>query len=432
MASPRSSTSAWLSPPSTSSTSLASSATTAPVPSPPKFDTVLSSSPCEPAVSPPPQSVTPVSQTPFDLDQVMGNFPRAQIVDYHETQTRRVVSPSPSSKELVLYKPETQRQENLQERLGQVIKDLVHVTTFALETPKEVTELMKLAEAEIAKERKAEHDSSRSSMQEEASESMKEDNKLMIVAVEEAQADHESPKITNTEPTFTTRPGRSATKLMAHISNVSFQMPDDFEVDDDTINEFVPNDEVLREITAQGRKKYSFFDRLHGWKMECRLRLNGVRQFDKYFTHVQSKIVTRSIPEVVRFILYEVSPKQMREANSKRKSIDFWDPANESPKNILKDEYPSMSSEGADGDFEEEEESYVHMFLRMAWSNLMNGTAEEVPLLSEWEKFKAAKKKARTAPCKPEVGTSNLDAEAVETANALMGLADDEMNAEGL
>ncbi|XP_061990462.1 uncharacterized protein LOC133708908 [Rosa rugosa] len=196
--------------------------------------------------------------------------------------------------------------------------------------------------------------------------------------------------------------------------------------------QFVPNDEVLREITAQGRKKYSFFDRLHGWKMECRLRLNGVRQFDKYFTHVQSKIVTRSIPEVVRFILYEVSPKQMREANSKRKSIDFWEPANESPKNILKDEYPSMSSEGAAGDFEEEEESYVQMFLRVAWSNLMNGTAEEVPLLSEWEKFKAAKKKARTTPCKPEVGTSNLDAEAVETANALMGLADDEMNDEGL
>lgn len=42
----------------------------------------------------------------------------------------------------------------------------------------------------------------------------------------------------------------------------------------------------------------------------------------QYFTHVQSKVVARSVPEVVRFILYEVNPKQMREAN-KRKAIEL-------------------------------------------------------------------------------------------------------------
>lgn len=44
--------------------------------------------------------------------------------------------------------------------------------------------------------------------------------------------------------------------------------------------QFVPKDEVIREIIAETSKKYSFSDRLNGWKMECRIRLNG-RQLDK-------------------------------------------------------------------------------------------------------------------------------------------------------
>ncbi|XP_004299345.1 PREDICTED: uncharacterized protein LOC101300623 [Fragaria vesca subsp. vesca] len=67
-----------------------------------------------------------------------------------------------------------------------------------------------------------------------------------------------------------------------------------------------------------------------------------IYQIKEYFTHVQSKIVTRSVPEIVRFILYEVTPKQMKEANKKHKAISISDPANEG-------------------------ESYMEMVLRVEW-----------------------------------------------------------------
>lgn len=62
----------------------------------------------------------------------MDEFPQAELVDYHETQRGQVVSPS-SSKALVLYKLKAPRLENLQERLEDVVRDLVLVRTSALE-----------------------------------------------------------------------------------------------------------------------------------------------------------------------------------------------------------------------------------------------------------------------------------------------------------
>jgi hypothetical protein len=124
----------------------------------------------------------------------MEDFPPAQIVDYHQTQGREVAPPRQST-EMVLYNPEILRlrpsrsrdqdQDNLQERLGQLVRDLVYVSLCALEKlsylityriscvstldklkvvtylQKEVSALMKEADAEIVKALQAEYDSSR-------------------------------------------------------------------------------------------------------------------------------------------------------------------------------------------------------------------------------------------------------------------------------
>nr|XP_011457640.1 PREDICTED: uncharacterized protein LOC105349512 [Fragaria vesca subsp. vesca] len=170
MSSPRSSSSSPSSTPLTiTSASLSSSMTNTPTPLATPLQTGLSASSSEPTV---------VAPETFDIDKIMDEFPQAELVDYHETQRGQVVSPS-SSKALVLYKPKAPRLENLQERLEDVVRDLV------LGAAKELNDL---ADAEINMEQK----------QEQASDSTKEEGELMIATPQQAPTHHESPKRTET------------------------------------------------------------------------------------------------------------------------------------------------------------------------------------------------------------------------------------------
>lgn len=64
----------------------------------------------------------------FDLENFVDDFPPTQIIDYREIQRNQgIYSSSSSNKELVIYKPERQHLENLQERLEKVVKNVVYV-----------------------------------------------------------------------------------------------------------------------------------------------------------------------------------------------------------------------------------------------------------------------------------------------------------------
>nr|XP_011457639.1 PREDICTED: uncharacterized protein LOC105349511 [Fragaria vesca subsp. vesca] len=275
---------------------------------------------------------------------VKEGFPETQIVDYDDRERGQVVSPFSSSKESVLYKLKTQHLENLEER--EVVQYLVQ---------KEVTELMKLAEPEIGKEKTVEHESDHTGLQEDVTEPMKEQGKLMIEPTQQATDQHESAKITDTELVDARSPAPLVTKEVVYSYNVSFQIPDDFEVDEDKINE--------------------------------------------YYTHLQSKTVTRSVLEVVRFILYEVTPKLMREAKKKRK---METPDETSSPTVLIDEDLNMSPEDIAAVLKVDGETYVEMWYRIAWTNLVNSTAVKTPSEAKWEELKAAKQKAKTENCTPK------------------------------
>ncbi|KAL6194893.1 hypothetical protein ACLB2K_035968 [Fragaria x ananassa] len=188
---------------------------------------------------PVPQSqIQSSSNQQSDLD-FHNDFPPKQIVDYNDVQRHQEICPSPSPKKLALCEPETQPLENMQKQLENIVYDVVR---------KEVDNLVKQADEEKTRQQQPEHDSGKTSME---------------------------------STTITTKQDQRCSKTMAYIPNISFRIPESFKIDNDKVNEFVPMDDILRQITAQTNKKYSLFDRLHGWNMEGRMRLDGQEQFDK-------------------------------------------------------------------------------------------------------------------------------------------------------
>nr|XP_011467847.1 PREDICTED: uncharacterized protein LOC105352432 [Fragaria vesca subsp. vesca] len=110
----------------------------------------------------------------------------------------------------------------------------------------------------------------------------------------------------------------------------------------------------------------------------------------------------------------------MREAKKKRK---MEIPDETSSQNVLIDEVLNMSPEDIAAVLEVDGETYVEMWYRIAWTNLINSTAVKTPSEAKWEELKAAKQTAETTRSKQGDCTPTLD---VEAANALIGLAAEE------
>ncbi|CAB4314929.1 unnamed protein product [Prunus armeniaca] len=81
----------------------------------------------------------------------------------------------------------------------------------------------------------------------------------------------------------------------------------------------LPMDEELYASIVHRTRKYSFAQRLRGWKLERRQR--STLMCDMYYRHQESNIFFRSNTEVVNFILYEAKPQDKRTTKRKAQKI---------------------------------------------------------------------------------------------------------------
>ncbi|CAL8165243.1 unnamed protein product [Prunus armeniaca] len=81
----------------------------------------------------------------------------------------------------------------------------------------------------------------------------------------------------------------------------------------------LPMDEELYASIVHRTRKYSFAQRLRGWKLERRQR--STLMCDMYYRHQESNIFFRSNTEVVNFILYEAKPQDKRTTKRKAQRI---------------------------------------------------------------------------------------------------------------
>ncbi|PON98003.1 hypothetical protein TorRG33x02_063180 [Trema orientale] len=97
---------------------------------------------------------------------------------------------------------------------------------------------------------------------------------------------------------------RTATVLAGEVS-FSFELPNDFPFNGSDIDKLLRPGEKGR-TTARNERKFLFSERLRGWKVERRQRVN--KRYDLYYRHEESGAHLRSVIEVVNFLLYEVNP----------------------------------------------------------------------------------------------------------------------------
>ncbi|PON47512.1 hypothetical protein PanWU01x14_243670 [Parasponia andersonii] len=97
---------------------------------------------------------------------------------------------------------------------------------------------------------------------------------------------------------------RTATILAGEVS-FSFELPNDFPFNGSDIDKLLRTGEKGR-TTAQNERKFLFPERLRGWKVERRQRVN--KRYDLYYRHEESGAHLRSVIEVVNFLLYEDNP----------------------------------------------------------------------------------------------------------------------------
>ncbi|OWM75241.1 hypothetical protein CDL15_Pgr023762 [Punica granatum] len=95
------------------------------------------------------------------------------------------------------------------------------------------------------------------------------------------------------------RKKKMPTQLMGEICT-SFELPDGFDINLDELT-------VIASHGSRRISQFSFFERLAGWKIECKVRTNG--KSDLYYTHEMSKKTFRSVKEVVNFMMFEAYPK---------------------------------------------------------------------------------------------------------------------------
>ncbi|KAK9933064.1 hypothetical protein M0R45_020277 [Rubus argutus] len=123
--------------------------------------------------------------------------------------------------------------------------------------------------------------------------------------------------ITSTSPVQRAKRNRVAT-LPAGQIEVSFKLSEKICANGSDIEM-----ERKNETTSPSRQ-LSFFERLEGWKIERKQRQKG-QQSDMYYRHLKSKIVLRTIGEVVEFMLDGKYPNKQVEASRKRKETSSVD-----------------------------------------------------------------------------------------------------------
>ncbi|XP_022979131.1 uncharacterized protein LOC111478862 [Cucurbita maxima] len=114
---------------------------------------------------------------------------------------------------------------------------------------------------------------------------------------------------------------KRVTTLLVGETLVSFQLPYNCPFNLEDLEELVEverNEATALNTTGEiiyNVPRYTFFQRLQGWKMERRQRING--RFDLYYHHLPSRKVFRSITEVVNFFIYEVYPDKPQKSATK-------------------------------------------------------------------------------------------------------------------
>ncbi|CAB4284513.1 unnamed protein product [Prunus armeniaca] len=117
---------------------------------------------------------------------------------------------------------------------------------------------------------------------------------------------------------------RVATTSVGEIVVESFVLPQYLSLDCldlENVKHFtlLPMDEELYASIVHRTRKYSFAQRLRGWKLERRQR--STLMCDMYYRHQESNIFFRSNTEVVNFILYEAKPQDKRTTKRKAQRI---------------------------------------------------------------------------------------------------------------
>ncbi|PQQ09985.1 hypothetical protein Pyn_03411 [Prunus yedoensis var. nudiflora] len=102
--------------------------------------------------------------------------------------------------------------------------------------------------------------------------------------------------------------------------------------------QLLPFDEELYASIVHRTRKYSFAQRLRGWKLERRQR--STLMCDMYYRHQESNMFFRSNTEVVNFILYEAKPQDKR--TTKRKARRIADSAETSEQGMKRLTTPRM------------------------------------------------------------------------------------------
>uniref|UniRef100_A0A803QAL3 Uncharacterized protein n=1 Tax=Cannabis sativa TaxID=3483 RepID=A0A803QAL3_CANSA len=117
--------------------------------------------------------------------------------------------------------------------------------------------------------------------------------------------------------------GRRFTTSAAGEVPVSFQLPNDFPPHQINIDmnqlyqvDFMDSNVLSSEIFGEDLEaaiQYRFSERLKGWTVLRRQRLNG--KFDTYYRHDESNITLRSVIELLNFLLYEETPGKNKTPN---------------------------------------------------------------------------------------------------------------------
>ncbi|XP_022143867.1 uncharacterized protein LOC111013677 isoform X2 [Momordica charantia] len=135
--------------------------------------------------------------------------------------------------------------------------------------------------------------------------------------VEAVPVSFRPPESVNMDMVFSQR--KRVTTLLVGESLVSFKLPRSCNFDQKDLDELVEAERRANgeNININNAPKYSLVERLEGWKMERRQRVNG--RFDMYYHHLRSRRTFRSITEVVNFFLFEVYPDKPLKSATKSK-----------------------------------------------------------------------------------------------------------------
>ncbi|KAK9921825.1 hypothetical protein M0R45_030321 [Rubus argutus] len=113
------------------------------------------------------------------------------------------------------------------------------------------------------------------------------------------------------------RQPRLATIPVGEMS-IGFEVPANLPIHRIDVEKLVPPGTETTGTTTGGMRKFSFYERLKGWKIEVRQRQNGA--VDSYFHHEKLKAALRSVTEVIGFMLYE-DPKAVKSHKRKAASL---------------------------------------------------------------------------------------------------------------